>query len=160
MGRNEFLKRVIEKKNLESRFKRAEKLMTLLGLCVYGEGTTNGVPSKNILIDFELGYSTYKKLMDLKESLEGVAVDDLLNRAISYVADKEHWDDRYKQFVSVTFDSQSPTNDIAEKDIQNFDGIEVFVEFVEAMERKAVREKKTFEEVFFEATGLKKNEEK
>ena len=161
LGRNEFFKRVTEKKNLEFRLKRAETLMTLLGLCVYGEGTSNGTPTKNVRIDFTLDESTYKKLMDIKKSFyDDFSIDELLNHAITCVAEKEHWNDIYKVPVWVTFDSYSPFKRFNENNIQGFDGILEFVEFVESMERKAVREKKTFEEVFFEATGLKNNEEK
>jgi DNA-binding XRE family transcriptional regulator len=109
--REKFFERELEKKNLEFRFKRVEKLMTLLGLSV------EELEDKKIIIysdeDFEALYE-----------FGGI--------------DERH------EFL--------PENS------EYFTNKKTFVEFVETMERKAIRENKIFSDVFLEGTAIKKSQ--
>ena len=129
LGRDKFLDLEIEKKKLESRFERAKKLMILLGLVVYVCMEDKDKASMFDAISYEVDTVNFAEIVSVLITFDSYSSDD-------------------SSFIRYEFEDENT---------QLFEGITAFVEYVESAERQAVRQKKTFEEVFFASTKLNKH---
>ena len=127
--RNEFLDIDFQKKNLEWRFERIEKLMTIWGLVIEEGLSRIMVPVKSAFSD-----SIIYEMVDSKE--------------IWIYPD-------YNFFLAMDefggIDSRPEPFDYGE----GFSDKETFVEFFETMERQSARKNKPLKEVFIKKTALK-----
>lgn len=130
--RNKFLDIEFQKKNLEWRFERIEKIMTIWGLVI------------------EEGWSrTLKPVKSVFSEKEFISYEIAKTDEIWIYPDYNYFFCLYKDGAG--FDDRPIAMDFSEV----FANKRTFIEFFETMERQSARENKPLKEVFIEKTALK-----